>query len=176
MIFKETKLPGVFEMELELKQDERGYFARAFGEDELQKQNIEFHIRQINRSFNAKKGTVRGMHYQKSPHWEDKILTCLSGSVYIIVADLRRDSPVYKQWVSLELSARKKNMVLIPKGCANGMQTLEDGTEILYYMSEFYSPEAANGFNIEDNQFKFTWPLAISVISEKDKALPIYAD
>lgn len=173
MIFRPAPIAGVFEIEQELKSDERGFFARVFCEDEFQKQGVNFRVRQANRSFNIKKGTVRGMHFQNHPKWEGKLMTALQGSFYTIVADLRSDSPTYKQWISLELSAEKKNMLLVPPGCANGFQTLADNSEMLYIMSEFYSPEHASGFNYADPQFNFAWPLGNpSVISEKDKALP----
>lgn len=169
------KIPGVFEIEPELKGDERGYFARTFCEDELQKQGIDFRVRQANRSFNKTKNTLRGMHYQKHPHWEDKIMFCIAGAIYTIVADLRPDSTTFKQWVAFELSAERKNMLLVPQGCANGFQTLTDDCEMLYFMSKPYSPEHATGISYRDPQFKFTWPLGKpSVISAKDEVLPFY--
>jgi dTDP-4-dehydrorhamnose 3,5-epimerase len=173
MKFNTTKIEGVFEVELELKEDERGYFARVFDEEEIKKQGIDFCVRQSNRSFSKTKGTVRGMHFQNAPRWEAKLFGVLRGALYTIVADLRPDSPTYKQWVGVELSADNKKMLLTPAGCANGFQTLEDNTEVLYFMSEFYSPEHASGFSYKDPQFNFVWPLGEpSVISEKDKALP----
>jgi len=172
MIFRPAPIAGVYEIEQEFKADERGYFARVFCEDELKKQGVDFRVRQSNRSFNIKKGTVRGMHFQNHPKWEGKIMTALQGSFYTIVTDLRPESSTYKQWTSLELSAEKKNMLLVPPGTANGFQTLEDNSEMLYFMSEFYSPEHASGFNYADPQFSFAWPLgAPSVISDKDKEL-----
>ncbi len=176
MVFKPQKIPGLFEIEPELKGDERGYFARIFCENELRKQGIEFEVRQANRSFNKTKGTVRGMHFQKEPKWESKIVTCIQGAIYNIIVDLRPDSPTFKQWAPIELSAEKKNMMLVPKGCANGSQTLTDNCEVLYFMSEFYSPEHATGMSYKDPEFNFVWPLGKpTVISPKDEALPFYA-
>lgn len=176
MIFQKTKIAGVFEVEIERKEDERGYFARTFCENELrEKAGMEFRAVQSNRSLSKTKGTVRGMHFQKAPHWEEKLITCLQGAMYYIAADLRPDSPTHKEWVAIELSAEKKNMILIPKGCAGGSQTLTDNCEILYFMSDTYYPELASGINYKDPQFEFAWPLgAPSIISEKDLALPFY--
>ena len=176
MIFHPTKIAGVFEIEPKLKEDERGYFARIFGEDEFHKQGIDFRVCQSNRSFNKIKGTVRGMHFQKPPKWEAKLMMPLQGSFYVIVADLRSESPMFKQWLGVELSAEKKLMLLAPVGCANGFQTLEDNSEMLYFMSEFYSPEHTSGINYRDPQFNFVWPLGEpTVISPKDAALPNFS-
>jgi len=176
MIFHPTKISGVFEVELELKEDARGYFTRTFCENELrEKGGIDFRICQASRSLSKKKGTVRGMHFQKAPHWEDKLITCLKGAIYYMAVDLRPDSPTYKQWVGIELSSEKMNMILIPKGCAGGSQTLTDNCEILHFMSDFYHPELGSGINIKDPQFDFVWPLGEpAVISERDRALPFY--
>ena len=176
MLFHPTTILGVLEVEPELKEDERGYFARIFGEDEFQKQGIDFRVRQANRSFNKTKGTVRGMHFQKPPKWEAKLMMPLTGSFYVIVADLRPESSTFKQWVGIELSAEKKRMLLAPVGCANGFQTLENNSEMLYFMSDFYSPEHASGISYQDPQFQFVWPLGEpTVISPKDAALPNFS-
>jgi len=174
MIFKKTQLPDVFEIDLKIVSDERGYFARIFSDTELKAQGIDFSIVQANRSFNEKKGTVRGMHFQREPHWEDKIMTCISGSFHVIVVDLRKDSPTHKAWLSFELSAENKKMLRIPKGCANGFQALANHSEMIYFMSEAYAPESASGINYQDPQFNFNWPLEATVISERDRALPFY--
>lgn len=176
MIFQETKLRGVFEIQPEVRGDARGHFSRIFCEEELKKQGIDFHIRQINRSFNKKRGTLRGFHFQKHPKWEAKIMTALSGSFFVAVADLRPDSKTFKQWTSAELSAEKKNLLYSPVGCANAFLTLEDKSEMLYFMSEFYSSEHQSGFNYKDPQFSIKWPLSPVVISEKDMQLPFLAD
>ncbi len=176
MLFRPTKIDGAFEVEPELHADERGHFARVFCEEELQAQGVEFHVRQANRSFSKTKGTLRGMHFQKSPKWEAKLFTCLQGAIYTIIVDLRPQSPTFKQWVGVELSETNKKMVLTPVGCANGFQTLEDNTEVLYFMSEFYSPKHASGISYKDPQFNFVWPLGEpSVISDKDRALPNFS-
>lgn len=177
MIFHSTKIPGVFQIEIEPKEDDRGYFSRIFDEKELEAHGVFFRVRQSNRSFSKIKGTIRGMHFQKAPAWEGKLMTAIQGSFHTIVADLRPDTPTYKQWISVELSAEKKNMLLIPPGCGNGFQTLEDNSEMLYFMSEFYSPKHAIGFNYADQQFGFVWPLGEpTVISQKDKMLPNFTE
>lgn len=173
MIFKPTKIAGVFEIEIEAKGDERGYFGRIFDENELKEHGVNFSIRQANKSFSATKGTIRGMHFQKNSKWEPKLFTCIQGALYTIVVDLRPDSPTFKEWVGLELSSKNKKMLLTPVGCANGFQTLIDNTEVLYFMGEFYSPEDATGISYHDPQFGFIWPLGEpTVISEKDKHWP----
>lgn len=175
MIFRPQKIADLFEIEPELRGDERGYFGRIFCENELREQGIDFRVRQANRSFNKVKNTLRGMHFQKPPKWESKIVTCVQGALYNIIVDLRPDSPTFKQWVPIELSAEKKNMMLVPRGCANGSQTLSDNCEVFYLMSEFYSPEHATGINYKDPQFNFVWPLGEPVvISEKDRLFPSY--
>ena len=176
MIFHKTKVVGLFEVEIERKEDDRGFFARTFCEDEIRdKAGMEFRAVQSNRSLSKKKGTVRGMHFQRYPHWEKKLITCLSGAIYYLAVDLRPESPSYKQWASVEMQADKRNMILIPDGCAGGSQTLTDNCEILYFMSDVFHPELADGINFKDPQFNFTWPLGEpSVISERDLAYPFY--
>ena len=176
MRFQETKLSGVFEIMPELKDDERGHFARIFCENELREHGIAFRIRQINRSSNKTKGTLRGFHFQKHPRWEAKITQALSGSFYVVIVDLRPDSKTFKQWVSLELSAQKKNLLYAPIGCANAFLTLADNSEMLYLMSEFYSPEHASGFSCKDPEVNVQWPFAPTIVSPKDAELPFLKD
>lgn len=176
MLVQRTKISGVFEITPELKEDERGYFTRIFCEEELKKQGVDFHIRQANLSFNKTKGTLRGFHFQKHPKWEAKIMAALSGSFYVAVADLRPDSKTFKQWISVELSVKKNNLLHVPIGCANAFLTLEPNSEILYLMSEFYSPEHASGFNYKDPEINVAWPFQPTVISSKDDLLPFLAD
>lgn len=176
MYFHPTKISGIYEVDLELKEDERGYFARVFCEEEFKKQGIDFRVRQSNRSFSRQKGTLRGLHFQRLPKWEAKLMTALRGSFYVVVVDLRPESPTFKQWISSELSALKKNMLLSPVGCANGFQTLEDDCEMLYFMSEFYSPEHAAGISYKDPELDINWPLKPTIVSEKDKNLPNFSE
>jgi len=169
MKFKETKLKGLYIIEPEIHFDDRGYFARIFCKQELSKTGIDFNIVQANRSLNKKQGTIRGMHFQKPPKVEDKIIQCIKGKIYDVAIDLRQDSPTYGEWVAEELSEENKKMFLIPKGFAHGFQTLTDNCEILYFMSEFYSSQYESGVRWNDPFFNIKDP----VVSEKDKNWPL---
>ena len=169
MKFKETKLKGLYIIEPEIHFDDRGYFARIFCKQELSKTGIDFNIVQANRSLNKKQGTIRGMHFQKPPKAENKIIQCIKGKIYDVAIDLRQDSPTYGEWVAEELSEENKKMFLIPKGFAHGFQTLTDSCEILYFMSEFYSPQYESGVRWNDPFFNIKWPIKDPILSEKDK-------
>lgn len=173
MIFKETKLIGVYVIEPLCMKDERGYFARIFCLDELNNAGLEFQIKQANISFNKKQGTTRGLHFQREPKREDKLVKCQSGSIYDVAVDLRPDSPTYGQWHAEELNDQNKKMFLIPKGFAHGFQTLTDNTEVQYFVSEFYAPKYENGIRWDDPKLQIKWPLAPTVISSKDKSWPL---
>lgn len=160
-------------IEPEIKTDERGHFTRFFCKEELAKAGVNFDIAQINRSFTNKKGTIRGMHFQKIPRAEDKIVQCIKGAIYDVAIDLRADSSTYGEWVAEELNQENKKMFLIPKGFAHGLQTLTDNCEVQYFMSEFYSPEYASGVRFNDPLFKIKWPLENPVLSEKDRNWPL---
>ena len=169
MIFTETNLAGVFAIELECKSDERGFFARTWCPGEFQARGLNTKIAQCNVSFNRRKGTLRGLHYQKAPHAETKLVRCTRGSLFDVVIDLRPESPTFKQHVGIALTAEKRNMVYIPEGCAHGFLTLEDATEIFYQISEFHHPESAGGVRFNDPAFQISWPGNIEVISERDR-------
>jgi dTDP-4-dehydrorhamnose 3,5-epimerase len=173
MIFQKTKFEGLFVIEPEIKTDERGSFARYFCKEELAKTGINFNIVQISRSFTNQKGTLRGMHFQKEPKAENKIVQCIKGAVYDVVIDLRQASETYSQWFAIELSEENKKMLLIPKGFAHGLQTLTDNCEVQYFMSEFYSPENATGVRFDDPFFKIKWPLPNPLLSDKDQNWPL---
>ncbi len=173
MIFHPTKLDGVSVIEQEPRADERGYFARIFCKDELAKVGIEFDIVQASHSFTREKGTIRGMHFQKEPKAEDKIVQCLSGKIYDVVVDLRKDSPTFGKWIAEELSAENKKMLFIPKGCAHGFQTLTDNCLVQYFMNEFYSPEHASGVRFDDPAFNIPWPIKDPILFDKDKSWPL---
>lgn len=173
MVFRKTKIKDLYIIEPELKTDGRGYFARIFGKDELAREGLDFDIVQANRSLTFKRGTIRGMHFQKEPKAEDKIVQCLRGRVYDVAIDLRTDSSTYGQWVAEELSEDNHKMFYIPKGFAHGFQTLTDNCEMQYFMSEFYSSEHASGVRWDDRAFNITWPLAVTDLSEKDKNWPL---
>ncbi len=173
MQFTKTKLEGLYILEPELKTDERGFFARTFCKDELLKLGIVFDIVQANMSFNIKKGTLRGMHFQASPKAEDKIVQCARGTIYDVVIDLRENSSTYGQWVGEELSEKNKRMLLIPKGCAQGFLTLTDNCLLQYLMSEFYDPKYANGVRFDDPYFHITWPIKNPIVLERDMHWPL---
>jgi dTDP-4-dehydrorhamnose 3,5-epimerase len=173
MIFAQTSLQGVYLIDLEKKEDDRGYFARTFCKNEFASRGLAFNFVQCNVSHNDKKGTIRGMHLQKEPHQEAKTICCIKGAIYDVVIDLRRDSATYCQWLAAELRGDTLRTLYIPEGCAHGFQTLKDDTLVYYQMSEFFHPECAVGLRWDDPMFKISWPLPLMNISSKDKA---YAD
>ncbi|MGA2911975.1 MAG: dTDP-4-dehydrorhamnose 3,5-epimerase [Methanoregula sp.] len=174
MIFTETKIKGAFIIEPELLEDERGFFARSFSQEEFQKYGLETDIVQCNISYNKKKGTLRGMHYQVLPFEEAKIVSCFKGSIYDVIVDLRRESATCRQWVAVELSDENFRMVYIPKGCAHGFQTLMDDVTVYYQMTEFFHPEYSHGVKWDDAAFGIRWPTGKKMISERDKQFPGY--
>ena len=176
MIFTETKIKGVYVIEPDLLPDERGFFARSFCREEFQNLGLETDIVQCNISYNKKKGTLRGMHYQISPFEEEKIVSCSKGSIYDVAIDLRRDSPTYCQWAATELSENNYKMMYIPKGCAHGFQTLADDSMVYYQMMEKYHPECARGVRWDDPRFKIEWYSNDIVISKKDQTLKFFED
>lgn len=170
MIFHKTKIKDVYIIEPELKKDERGSFGRFFCKKELAENGIKFDMAQTNRSLINKKGTIKGLHFQKFPKSEDKVIQCIFGAIYDVAVDLRKDSETYGQWVGTELTQDNKKMFLIPKGCAHGFQALADNCEVQYFMSEFYSPEYASGVRWDDPAFNIKWPIKNPLLSEKDKS------
>lgn len=172
MTFHETKLPGVFEITVEQKVDDRGFFARSWCTSEFAERSLNPRLVQCSISFNDRKGTFRGMHYQAAPHAETKLVRCTQGSIHDIVLDLRSQSPTFKQWISVVLRAAQHNMVYVPEGCAHGFLTLEDKSEVFYQMSEFYDAESARGLRWDDPAFQIVLPSKIEVISERDRTYP----
>lgn len=172
VIFTETPLKGSFVIDLELKEDERGFFARSWCRNEFEARGLNTRLVQCNVSFNKKKGTLRGMHYQVAPHEEAKLVRCTMGSIYDVIVDLRPESPTYMQHAAVILSAANRRALYIPERFAHGFQTLEDNTEVFYQMSEFYAPECARGFRWNDPAFAISWPEDARVISPKDLAYP----
>lgn len=172
MIFQESKVKGAFEIDVECHHDERGFFARTWCQTEFSSQGLEPELVQCSISYNPRRGTLRGMHYQESPFAETKVVRCTRGAAYDVVIDLRPDSPTYKGWMAVVLTAEKRNMVYVPKGCAHGFLTMEDETEIFYQMSEFFRPEFARGVRWNDPAFAVVWPAVIEVISERDRTFP----
>lgn len=172
MRFTPTELKDAHVIDIEQRADERGFFARTWCQDEFAQHGLVATIAQANMSFNHKRGTLRGMHFQRAPHAEVKIIRCTRGAIYDVIIDLRPDSPSYKRWIGVELTARNYRMLYVPEGFGHGFQTLEDETEVAYNVSQFYTPGAEGGVRYNDPAFGIAWPLPVSVISEKDAAWP----
>jgi dTDP-4-dehydrorhamnose 3,5-epimerase len=168
MIFKETQLQGAYILGLDELKDDRGFFARAWCQKEFREHGLNSRIVQANLSYNKKKGTLRGMHYQNSPYEETKLIRCISGAIYDVIIDLRPESPTYKKWTGVELTAKNRKMLFVPEGFAHGFQTLEDHAEVFYQVSQFYTPGAESGVRYNDPEFAISWPLKVNLISEKD--------
>lgn len=175
MTFQETTLRDVFEIGFEPCYDDRGFFARSWCRQEFECHGLNPSVVQCNVSFNAHKGTLRGMHYQDAPYGEAKLVRCTRGSIYDVVIDLRPQSPTFKNWIAVILSDEQRNMVYVPEGCAHGFLTLGDNTEVFYQMSEFYHPELSRGVRYDDPAFQIVWPEKIAVISERDRTHPNFA-
>ncbi|MCK5616562.1 dTDP-4-dehydrorhamnose 3,5-epimerase [Candidatus Pacearchaeota archaeon] len=174
MVFTEVELKGAYVIELELMEDERGFFARSFCQRQFEKRGLNPSIAQCNVSSNRKKGMLRGMHYQVAPHQEAKLVSCLRGSIYDVIIDLRPDSPTYCTSMAVELSAKNYKALYIPEGFAHGFQTLEDDTVVFYQMSEFYYPECFRGIRWNDPSFGVNWPVPDPMLSERDRSHPVF--
>ena len=172
MIFREAELAGVFEVDLEPHKDERGFFARSWCRQEFEDRGLNANLAQCSISFNARKGTLRGMHYQELPHGEAKLVRCTKGAIYDVVLDLRPQSPMFTKWAAFTLTERNRKMVYVPEGCAHGFLTMEGDTEIFYQMTEFYHPESARGVRWDDPAFQISWPSEVKLISERDRTYP----
>jgi len=168
MIFLETPIKGAYVIELEKHEDERGFFARSWCTEEFATKGLDTRLVQCNISSNKKKGTLRGLHYQLPPQAETKLVRCIKGALYDVIVDLRADSPTFLKWFGVDLTAGNYRMLYIPQRFAHGFQTLEDGTEIFYQMSEFYAPAAARGLRWNDPRLAIAWPEADRTISKKD--------
>jgi dTDP-4-dehydrorhamnose 3,5-epimerase len=177
MIFKKTKLPGAFIIEVQRLEDDRGFFGRSFCRHEFIERGLNPDVVQCNISFNRDTGTLRGMHYQAEPHDEEKLVRCTRGGLYDVIVDLRKESPTYKQWIAVELTEENCRMLYVPKGFAHGFQTLTDNTEIFYQMSEFYHPESACGVRWNDPAFGIQWPARDrAILSDRDQHWPDYRE
>ena len=172
MKFNPTTLCDAWLIELEPVVDIRGYLARTFCVDEFAARGLETNFVQHSVSFSAGKGTIRGMHYQRKPHGEVKLVRCIKGSVWDVIIDIRPGSPTYRRWQSFELSSANKNQLYVPKGFAHGFQTLRDAVEINYLISEPYSPQSSYGIRHDDPAFAIHWPLPVTEISSKDLQWP----
>lgn len=172
MRFVETGLKGAWLIEPEPIPDDRGSFARTYCEREFAAHGIEFRVVQCSTSYNARRATLRGMHYQEGAAAEDKLVRCTRGAIYDVIVDLRQASPTRLKWYAAELSADNGRTLLAPKGFAHGFMTLQDGSEVLYQMSQFYEPGAARGVRWNDKALGIRWPLSDPILSERDRSYP----
>ena len=172
MKFHPAELPGAYLVEPELVSDERGFFARTWCRREFAERGLADQLVQCSLSHNHRRGTLRGMHYQRAPHQEAKLVRCIRGAVYDVILDLRDDSPTRLQWQAFELTADNHRMLYIPAGVAHGFQTFEDDSQVFYLMSSWHHPPSAAGVRWDDPAFGIRWPLEISAISERDQQFP----
>ncbi|MGA2362160.1 MAG: dTDP-4-dehydrorhamnose 3,5-epimerase [Candidatus Aminicenantales bacterium] len=172
MIFRETKLKGAYIVDIERREDDRGFFARTWCRREFEVHGLNPRLAQCSISFNAKKGTLRGMHYQVKPFEEAKLVRCTRGSLCDVVVDLRRDFPTFKGHLSVTLTSDNRTMLYVPEGFAHGFLTLEDNTEVHYQISEFHAPDHARGFRWNDPAFGIAWPSDVMIISDRDRNYP----
>jgi len=172
VIFSASPLPGVWVLQLEPLHDDRGYFARTFAVAEFERHGLDPTVVQCSVSFNPRRGTLRGMHYQADPFGECKLIRCIRGAVYDVLVDLRRDSPAYCRWLGVELTPDNGTMVYAPVGVAHGLLTMQDDSEVAYQISVPFVPEAARGVRWNDPAFGIEWPAAVELISERDLTYP----
>jgi dTDP-4-dehydrorhamnose 3,5-epimerase len=170
VIFQETRLKGAFILDLERREDNRGFFARAFCQKEFKAHGLKETIAQANVAFNRKRGTMRGMHFQYPPAAETKLVRCTRGAILDIIVDLRPESPTYLEHVAVELTADNHRALYVPERFAHGYQVLEDATETSYQVGEFYTPGSEGGLRYDDPRLRLRWPLPVTEISEKDAA------
>lgn len=172
MRYRQLEIAGAWLIEIEPKSDDRGFFARTVCSQEFKQRGLPERFVQSSISYNTKRGTLRGMHLQKAPSKEVKLIRCTAGEIYDVVLDLRKDSPTFLKWIGVNLSAKNRSALIVPFGCAHGFITLQDDTELLYMMSEEQAPELATGARWNDPAFGITWPIAPQVISERDASYP----
>jgi dTDP-4-dehydrorhamnose 3,5-epimerase len=174
MLYHETLLPGCYVIEPERIQDQRGYFARVWCKKELEQHGLKAEMLQSNLGFSQRKGTLRGLHYQKDPHAEVKVVRCTRGAIFDVVVDLRPQSPTHKEWFGVELTEGNGKMLYVPEGCAHGYLTLLDNTEMYYHTSSIFDRDSAFGVRYNDPAFEIKWPIKAEVISEQDAKWPNY--
>jgi len=173
MLLTPTDLPGAAIVDLELKEDDRGFFARTFCQEEFAEAGLEPTVEQSNLSFNHRAGTLRGMHYQLPPAGEAKLVRCTRGAIVDIIVDMREESPTFRQHVAVELTADNRRALYVPPMFAHGYQTLVDGTEVVYQVSERYTPGVERGLRHDDPALRLPWPVPVTVISDKDRSWPL---
>ena len=169
MLFTETLLAGALIVDPQRQEDQRGFFARTWCEEEFAARGLNPKIAQCGISYNARKGTLRGMHFQRAPHEESKLVRCTAGAIYDVIVDLRRQSPTFRKWFAVELTAENRRMLYVPEGFAHGFETLTDGTEVFYQISQFHHPQSAAGARWDDPAFGIRWPWPPAVISPRDR-------
>jgi dTDP-4-dehydrorhamnose 3,5-epimerase len=175
MTFTETKLPGAYIITIKRLEDERGFFGRSFCKNEFDEHGLNSNIVQANVSYNKTKGILRGLHMQKAPFEETKLVRCTCGAIYDVIVDMRRQSPMFKQWIGVELTADNYTMLYVPEGFAHSYLTLEDNCEVTYNVTQFYTAGAEVGFRWDDPAFNITWPVTPVTISERDRNHPLLA-
>jgi dTDP-4-dehydrorhamnose 3,5-epimerase len=173
MIFTAAPLPGAYIVEIERLADERGFFARSYCAEEFAARGLGPELRQCSVSYNARKGTLRGMHYQDAPHEEHKLVRCTAGAVFDVIVDIRAASPTYRRWFAVELTFDNRRALFIPPGFAHGFVSLTDHTEVYYMISAAHAPEFSRGFRWNDPAFAIEWPVPPAVMSARDAAYPL---
>jgi dTDP-4-dehydrorhamnose 3,5-epimerase len=173
MIFTESPLPGAFVLDLERLSDERGFFARSYCAEEFAARGLGPELRQCSVSYNARRGTLRGMHYQCAPHEEHKLVRCTAGAIFDVIIDIRGSSPTYGRWFGEQLTADNRRSLFIPPGFAHGFVTLSDHAEVYYMISVAHAPQSSRGLRWNDPAFAIDWPLPPAVISARDAAYPL---
>lgn len=174
MTFTETALRGAFVIDLTPYHDARGFFARTFCQHEFERHGLNPMVAQCNLSFNLRAGTIRGMHFQKAPAREAKLIRCVRGAIYDVIIDLRLESATYAQYITVPLDSASRRALYVPESFAHGFQTLVGDTEVEYQMSEFYTPDSSAGFRFDDPALSIHWPQEVSVISEQDLSWPAF--
>ncbi len=172
MIFTETKLKGAFVIQVNQIKDDRGFFGRSWCKREMEEHGLNGNVVQANTSFSKAKGTIRGLHYQKHPYEETKLMRCTKGAIFDVIIDLRKDSPTFLQWLGVELTETNYKMLYVPENFAHGFVTLSDNAEVTYLVTQFYTPGAEAGIRFDDPLFNIEWPVPVEVVTEKDKSHP----
>lgn len=173
MRFTDTNLPGVVLIDLELREDERGFLARTYCEKEFAEHGLNIRWPQCNLTLTRHRGMIRGMHFQADPRPEVKLIRCAAGAIYDVLVDVRRDSPSFGKWQAFELTASNRKMLYVPAGIAHGFQCLQDNSEVFYQMSDFYQAALARGLRWNDPQVAISWPLPDAQLSDRDRNLPL---
>jgi dTDP-4-dehydrorhamnose 3,5-epimerase len=174
--FSPAPLSGAYVIDLKRLEDDRGFFARSYCRDEFVELGLNPDVTQCNVSFSPQRGTLRGMHYQAAPHAEAKLVRCTQGAVWDVIVDLRAHSPDFKKWFGIELSAISRRALYVPEGFAHGFQTLSEDSEVLYMMAASYHAESARGVRWDDPAFKIEWPIEAPLMSDRDRAFPLFKE